>query len=269
MDPFEEFIDRMGFGDESYVQQYLKAKQMKYSPLMDVLIRFNGKPYESFYEFLDRDIKALNLVFTAPRKWGEWHFNDPVKEIRILPNGMGSIQVLGGEINPQRWLLEKPPFEKVMVRFIIERSNPPGSYGLLTPEKFFSIVKHGIVPYVIRIVAYSKAKRYKVDLNLVTSQVIADFRWDKIPPRIYRRRSVQEYFIFDKIYANLNVAHFPKMFFEALFESDGLDEEILGLIFKVSPEMIRNNVGVLIKNRVVEFHENTGIYRVTLPRPSP
>ncbi len=268
MDPFESFVERMKFKDDSYEREYLRAKQMKYSPLMDIMIRFNGRPHENFYEFLGMEMKALNIVFTAPRKWGEWHFNDPIKEIRILPNGMGSIQVMEGEINPQRWLLEKPPFEKVMVRFIIERSNPQGSYGLLSPEKFFTLVRNGIVPYVLRIVAYSKNSRYKVDINLTTSQVIADFRWDKIPPRIYRRRSVQEYFIFDKIYANLNVAHFPKMFFEALFESDGLDEEILGLIFKVSPEMIRNNVGVLMKNRVVEYHEDTGIYRVTLPKPS-
>ncbi len=268
MDPFREFMERNDFDDEEYKKTYLKVKQMKYQPLMDAMFRFNGKPYENFYEFMDKKMKALEIVFSAPKKWGEWHFNDPVKELRILPNGIGAIRVMDGEINPQRWLLENPPFQKVMVRLIVERSHPSGTYGLLTPEKFFQLINEGVVPYVARILAYSKERRYKVDLNIVNSEVIADFRWGKIPPRIFRRRDVKEYFIFDKIYSTLPVAHFPKMFFEALFESDGLDTEILSLIFNVNPSMVENNVGVLIKHNVVKFSEEKGIYSVTLPMPS-
>ncbi len=268
MEVFKEFLNRNNLNDENYERNYLRVKQMKYSPLLDVMFRFNGVPHDSFYEFLDKKFKALEIVFSAPKKWGEWHFNDPIKELRILPNGIGTIQVMDDEISPQRWLLEKPAFQKVMVRFVVESSYKSGTYGLLTPERFFKLVNDGIVPYVARIIAYSKDRRYKVDLNLVTNEAIADFRWGKIPPRIYRKKNVKEYFIFDKIYSSLPVAHFPKMFFEALFESDGLDTEILSLIFNINPSMVENNIGVLIKHKVVMFSEETGIYSVTLPTPS-
>ncbi len=269
MEAFKKFTERMKIEDPSVEQGYLKAKQMRYSPLMELMVRFNGAPYENFYDFLGKEMKALNMVFTAPKKWGEWHFNDPVKELRVLPNGLGSIQVMEGEINPQRWLLEKPAFQKAMVRFIVERAYPEGSYGLLTPEKFFQLVHRGVVPFVIRIVAYTKQRRYKIDINLAKNEVMADFRWGKIPPRVFRERDVKEYIVFDKIYASLPVAHFPKMFFEAIFESNGLDEELLRLIFNVSTPIIRNNVGVLIKNKVVEFNESSGLYTVRLPMLSP
>jgi len=265
MGDFRGFLERIGVSGDEYEKMYLKIKQMKYEPLMEMMIKFNGRPYESFYQFLDGKMKALELVFTAPKKWGEWHFDDPVMGIRILPNGLGSIQVLDGEINPQRWMLEKPPFQKAMVRMIILRSHVEGGFGLLTPEKMFSLLKRGVVPYVVRIVAYTKQRRYKVDINLVTNEVIADFRGGKIPPKLRVRRSVQEYFIFDKVYSSLNIPYFPKMFFEAIFESNGLDEEILSLIFNVSPAIIKNNVGVLIKHNVVEYSESTGKYTVRLP----
>ncbi len=266
MDAFEELINRLGLSDEGYRQNYLKVKQMKYNPLMELMIKFNGRPHNSFYEILDRKMKGLELVFTSPKKWGEWYFNDPVKELRILPNGLSSIQVLEGEINPQRWLLEKPSFKKAMVRFIVERSYKGGHFGLLTPEQFFDMVNQGIIPYVIRIVAYTKDKRYKIDVNLVTNEVISDFRWNKIPPRIYNRRGVHEYLIFDKVYSSIPVEHFPRKFLEAIYESDSMDDEILSMIFNVSESMVHNNVGVLMKHGVVEVDEGAGVYRVRLPK---
>ncbi len=264
MKVFKDFLQRNSLNDNEYNQEYLKVKQMKYEALLDMMIKFNTMPYESFYQFIDRRMKALELIFTAPRKWGEWHFNDPVKEIRVLPSGLGALKYVDGEINPQKWILENVPYTKVMVRFIILRAYPQKAYGLLTPEKFFGLVHEGVVPYVVRVVAYSKERRYKMDINLVNNEVMADFRWGKIPPRLFKRRSVQEYFIFDKIYASLDINHFPKMVFEAIFESDGMDREVLSLIFNVNYSMIENNVGVLIKHRVVEASEDGSTFRVIL-----
>lgn len=268
MDSFDAMRERLGITDEGYYKSYLKAKQMKYVTLMDMMVKFNGRPYDNIYEFIGKEMKTIELVFTAPKKWGEWIFNDPIKELRFLPNGLGSIQALEGEINPERWLLEKPPFKKAMIRIIVERSYPEGHFGLLTPERFFELVQKGYVPYVARVVAYTKQKRYKLDINLANSEIIADFRWDKIPPRIFVKRSLQEYLVFDQVYSSLDVAHFPRMFFEAIFESDSMDDEVLSMIFNVSESMVHNNVGVLIKHGVVEINESLGVYQAKLPKRS-
>ncbi len=269
MDNFKDLLDRLDISGKDYENYFLKTKQMKYDPLMEIMLRFNGRPYDGFYQFLDKKMKAMELVLTAPKKWGEWLFNDPVKELRFLPSGLGSVMVLDGEISPGRWLLENNKFKKAMVRFIVERAHPNAAFGLLTPEKFFEIVHNGIMPYLIRLVIYTKERRYKLDINMVRNEVIADFRWGKIPPKLFVRRTNEEYFMFDKMYSSVPLPRFSKIVLEAVFESDYMDLENLGLIFNVTEEILRNNLGVLEKHNLVELDKNTGIYRVKFLKQSP
>ncbi len=269
MEDFEKLLERLDISGKDYRRDYLKTKQMKYEPLMELMIRFNGRPYESFYQFLDKKMKAMELVLTAPKKWGEWLFNDPIKEVRFLPNGLGSIMVLDGEISPGKWILENKKFQKAMVRFIVERAHPNAAFGLLTPEKFFEIVHNGIIPYLLRIVVYTKDQRYKLDINLVRNEVMADFRWGKIPAKLYVRRRNEEYLVFDKMYASVPLPRFSKMVLEAVFESDMMDLENLGLVFNVPEEILKNNLGVLEKHNLVELDENTGVYRFKFLRQAP
>ncbi|NPA74649.1 MAG: hypothetical protein GXO25_01035 [Euryarchaeota archaeon] len=269
MEEFKKLLRRMGLTEKAFEQNFLKTKQMKYDPLMEIMLRFNGKPYESFYQFLDKEMKGMELILTAPKKWGKWIFNDPIKELRILPNGLGSIMVLEGEISPGRWILENSKFQKAMVRFIIERAHPNAAFGLVTPEKFFEIVHNGIIPYLIRIVAYTRENRYKIDINIPRNEVIADIRWGKIPPKLFKRRTNEEYFMFDKVYSTIPLPRFSKLIFETVFESNGMDLETLALIFNVPEEILRNNLGVLIKHNLVEEDKSTEMYRVKFLKAAP
>ncbi len=269
MEELRNLLSRLSLSGKEYEQAFLKAKQMKYNTLMELMIRFNGRPYESFYQFIDKKLKTMELILTAPKKWGDWYFDDPIKELRILPNGLGAIMVTEGEVNPGQWILNKEKFQKVMVRFIVERAHPQKPYGLLTPENLFELSHQGVVPLLVRIVAYTKERRYKLDVNLVKNEIIADFRWDKIPPRLFKRMKVHDYFLFDKVYASLPIPHFSKMIMEALFESNGLDMENLTLIFNVIPEILENNLGVLIKHNLVEYDKASGEYRIKFLTASP
>ncbi len=267
MEYFLSLLKRLNIDEKPYMKEFLRVKQMKYTPILEVMEKFNGRPYSSFYEFLDMDIKTLEIIFTAPKKWGVWYFNDPIKEIRMLPNGAGSFIVLDGEVTPANWIVDRKDFKKAMIRFIVQRASKKGAYGLLTPQGIFNLVKEGIIPHVLRILIYTQERRYKIDINLPKSEAFADFRWEKIPYKILKRRSVKEYLLFDRIYSSLNIPIFSKMIFESLFESDGLDLEILALIFDVPDDIIKNNIGVLMKYNLVEKNDSE-IYYVKLPKPS-
>ncbi len=264
---FLSLLKRLNMDEKIYIKEFLRVKQMKYSPILEVMEKFNGRPYSSFYEFLDRDLRTLEIIFTAPKKWGIWYFNDPIKEIRMLPNGVGSLIVLDDEVTPANWIMERKDFKKAMIRFIVQRASKKGAYGLLTPGALFNLVKGGIIPHVLRILIYTPERRYKIDINLPTSEAFADFRWEKIPYKIFKRRNVKEYLLFDKIYASLNIPIFTKMVFESLFESNGMDLEVLTLIFDVSRNIIKNNLDVLMKYNLVE-EDTSGIYYAKLPKPS-
>ncbi len=270
MKEFEDFLQRMNLTDRNYVQEYLRAKQMKYSPLMDFMVRINGIMRPSFYDIAEeKNLKTIELVFTSPRVWGDWDFNDAVQEIRILPNGLGSVKVVSGKITPQTWMFEKHEFHKAMVRFIVEKSYTQGVHGLLTPAKLVELMKKGVMPYILRVVCYTKDMRYKVDLNLPNGNAIGDFRHGKIPPRLLKKRNPEEYFNFDHLYSKLDIPRFPKKVWEAIFESDGMDIEVLTLIFNVSERIIENNVAVLKKYGLVEVDEKNKIYRATVPKQAP
>ncbi len=269
MEKFQELLKRINVDDKSYLQEYLKAKHMKYSPILDFMVRVNGIFHDTFYEVMNKDMRAIEFVFTSPKVWGEWSFNDPVQEIRILPSGMGSVKVVDGEITPQKWLFEKMNFKKAMIRFIIEKSYKQGTYGLLTPSRLVDLMKGGVIPYVLRITCYTKEARYKLTLNIPNGNVMADFRHRKIPPRLLKKRKVEEYLIFDRLYSLLDIPRFPKMVWEAVFESEGMDIETLTLIFNVPEKIIENNLAVLKKYNLVEEDVKSKIYRATLPMQAP
>ena len=270
MKHFQELLERMNFWDRNYIQEYLRAKQMKYSPLLDFMIRVNGVFYNTFYSIMDNDsLRTMEIVFTSPKVWGEWIFNDPVQEIRVLPNGVGSVKVVSGKVTPQKWLFEKRNFKKVMVRFIIQKSYRQGVYGLLTPSRLVNLMRDGVIPYILRVVCYTKDVRYKLDLNIPNGDVIADFRYGKIPPRLMKKRRVEKYLIFDKMYSSISIPKFSKMVWEAVFESEGMDIDTLTLIFNVSEKIIENNIAVLKKHNLIEEDKKNKIYKAILPMQVP
>ncbi len=266
MSDFEQFLDRVGLEGDAYRQEYLKAKQMKYRPLLDLMLRFNGRICNSFYDIFARKFMALEISLTAPQRWGKWEFNDPIKEIRVLGNGMGSVKVFEGDIEPSKWIFDDPGFKKAMIRFIPLQTAGGEPRGLHTPEKFFSLPTTGTVPYLVRIVAYTHTGRYRIDVNMVNNNVIEDFRQGKIPPKIHAKRKLEEYIWFDRVYATVLTKRFHRMVFEAIFESSGIDIETLALIFNTRENIIKNNIAVLMKHDLV--FEDEGLYKAKVLKPS-
>ena len=270
MKDFQRLLNKLDLNDKNYLQEYLRAKQMKYAPILDFMIRVNGIFHNTFYDIINnKSLRTIEFVFTSPKIWGEWTFNDPIQEIRVLPGGVGSVKVVDGEITPQRWLFEKKNFKKAMIRFIIERAYRPGAYGLLTPSRLVDLMKQGVIPYILRVICYTKDARYKVDINIPNGNVMTDFRHRKIPPRLLKKRKVGEYLIFDKMYSSLDIPKFPRMVWEAVFESNGMDIENLTLIFNVSEKIIENNLAVLKKHNLVEENKKSKIYSAILPMQVP
>ncbi len=269
MRKFENILREMNLTDRNYIQEYLRTKQMKYSSLMDFMIRINGKMLDSFYDLVEeKSLKTMEIVFTSPKLWGEWEFNDAIQEIRVLPNGLGSVKVVSGKITPQTWMFEKHDFQKAMVRFIVEKSYIDGGHGLLTPARLVELMKMGIIPYILRVVCYTKNMRYKVDLNLPNGDVFDDFRHGKIPARLLKKRTPKEYIYFDRLYSTIDIPRFPKKVWEAIFESEGMDSEILSLIFNVPDKIIENNVAVLKKHKLVVEDESGKFFSSIIQKPT-
>lgn len=270
------------------MRKYVKAHLHEERPyLSELVFSINGRYYEHIYDALgeEDDIETIEIRFIKPKLDEIWDFDAPTKMIKVIKGGFGGIAFFNYDPKSlDKWakageLIEKKAMIRVFpVDFFVPRSiatiskylgeEPPDVLvpQLWTMESMLQNIKEvGALPVTVRICAYTKEERFTYDIDLLRNRLIRDFRAGKMQPTQRIKRSPEEYFYFDRIYATLKMGHLPKAVFEAVFESDGLSAGDISHFFKISTEMAVNNLKALQKRGLVDVEGKAPfeIYRVT------
>ena len=268
---------------DDYSKKMLKTELTKVItknkvPLLKFRLKADGKEYESMYDILLKDdVKAIELIFEKPAKMGRWEYDLPIKRLRMLSNGLGVVNIFSPiDLTLRKWVLEDPESKKVIIRNYPIAFFQPASIKMKSltedlfttstyipkpqsfEETFNDVKKFGIVPFQVRIIAYSREKRYAFDLDLLENCLIEDFRTNKLSYSFSIQRSPMQYYKFDKVHAMLKIPDTPKKVFEAIFESKGLSAGEIAHLFEVSLKIATNNIQSLVSKGLLEEVDYAG-----------
>ncbi len=254
-----------------YVKSHIQAERPY---LSEVAFLINGKHYEHLYDALisESDFREVDIRFLKPKLDEIWDFDAPTKTIKLIKGGFGGIAFFNydpkaldkwakaGELIEKKAMIRAFPVDFFIPRSIATMSkyiseDPPDVLipELWTMETMLEEVRAvGALPVTIRICAYTKEERFAYDIDILQNRLLRDFRAGKVPPTRRMRRSPEEYFYFDKIYASLNMGHLPKAIFETIFESEGLTASDITHFFRITTEMAVNNLKALKKRGLLD-----------------
>ncbi len=286
----------IGLGPESEVDEYavkeMKKRvkshlQRKRPALAELAFVINNKPYDSLLDaLLDvESIRSMEVRFLRPNIRENWDFNAPTKLIKAIEGGYGGVAFFNyeakaldkwahaGELIEKKAMIRAFPVEfyvprsiATMSRYVQEDPPRPLVPRLLPMEKTWDAMrKVGTLPLIARICAYTHEERFSYDLDVIEGALLRDFRAEHMPVTRKKKRSPEEYFYFDKIYASTDLPLLPKQIFEAVFESDGLTASDISHFFKITMDMALNNLRALVSRGLVESEGRPPFetYRVT------
>ena len=268
---------------DDYSKKALKSEMIKIltkskKPLLKFRLKADGKEYDSMYDILLKDkVKAIELIFEKPTKMGRWEYNVPIKRLRMLSNGLGMVNIFSPvDLTLRKWVLEDPESKKVIIRNYPTTFFQPASIKMKSftddlfstttyipePESFKKtfedVKKFGIVPFQVRVIAYSREKRYAFDLDLLENFLLEDFRSNRLSYSIRIERKPIQYYKFDRLHAMLKIPETPKKVFETIFESNGLTVEEIAHLFEVTPIIAKNNIQSLVSKGLLEEIDHSG-----------
>ena len=296
MDILRKCESVIGLGPESEVDEYAVKEmkkmvkshlQRKKPALAELSFVINNRPYDSLLDtLLELDsIKSVEIRFLKPNIHDNWDFNAPTKIIKAIEGGYGGLAFFNydakaldkwahaGELIEKKAMIRAFPVDfyvprsiATMSRYVREDPPRPLVPRLLPMEKAWVEMREvGALPLTVRICAYTHEERFSYDLDLIEGVLMRDFRAERMPVTRKKRRSPEEYFYFDNIYASTDLPILPKQIFEAIFESDGLTASDISHFFKITMDMALNNLRALVSRGLVESEGRPPFetYRVT------
>ena len=296
MEILEKCQSIIQLGPESEIDDYSLKEMRKYVKshlheerpyLSEIAFLINGRHYEHIYDALkeENEIESVDIRFLKPKLDEIWDFDAPTKTIKLIKGGFGGIAFFNydpkaldkwakaGELIEKKAMIRTFPVDYFIPQSIATMSKYIGEEppDILVPELWTmesmikNIRKVGALPITVRICAYTKEERFAYDIDLLQNRLLRDFRAGKMQPTQRIKRSPEEYFYFDRIYASLKMGRLPKAIFEAIFESEGLTVGDIAHFFKITTEMATNNLKALQKRNLViaEGRPPMETYRVT------
>lgn len=252
------------------MKKYVKSHLHNDGPyLSELAFLINGRQYEHIYDALiaEDDVETIDIRFLKPKLDEVWDFDAPTQTIKMMKGGFGGIAFFNydpkaldkwakaGELIEKKAMIRAFPVDFFVPRSIATMSkhlgeDPPDVLipQLWTMESMLKNMREvGALPITVRICAYTKEERFAYDIDLLRNRLLRDPRAGKMQPTQRVKRSPEEYFYFDRIYASLKMGHLPKAIFEAVFESDGLTASDISHFFRITTEMAVNNLKALEK----------------------
>jgi len=185
-------------------------------------------------------IENLGIRFVKPNLNENWDYNTPTKTIALMGKGMGWVEHFNYDgFSLAKWDRQQQiQRENVMIRGFITKFYYPESIKsksedplagpkrlyiprvLLMEELWTHIRSTGMIPFEIRVCAYSKNSRYTYDLDLVNNTMLKDFRGGQAPLRNRAERTAVDYLNFDIIFAATDMKDIVKKAFINLFEME-------------------------------------------------
>ncbi len=225
----------------------------------------NGKEYTSILDALyeEQHLRKIKIKFLKPVLDGKWNFTKPTREI-MEKGGRGLARTF--DFDPDslnRWAsANKVKDEKVMLRAYISDFYSPIS--IKTKSKYhhaqdiprqydpclrriagiWSHARQGVVPFEIRICAYTTKDRYTYVIDPMSDTQKPHYL-NMIPYHYRVNRKPIEYMMFDALISNIELPTLVKKMFEFIFECGEVTAPDIAHKFKVGNSIAQNNLNAL------------------------
>ncbi len=237
-----------------------KASQKKALAGLDVMV--NGTEYSGLLSALaaEEELENLGLKFLKPSMGENWDYNTPTKTLVLMGNGQGILERFSYDaFSLDKWNMgQQVQRENVMIRGFISKFYYPQSIisesedPLAAPKRMYipklsmleDIWRHvrstGMVPFEIRVCAYTRTERYTYDIDLVSNAMLKDFRGGQAALRNKAERGIIDYLNFDTVLASTDMKEMVKKAFINLFESEYLTAPDLAHSMHITNQMAGN-----------------------------
>jgi len=253
---------------------FLEYKAAPKKALASSMYMINGKEYETFLEAIlaEDELENAGIRFLKPKLGENWDYNTPTKTIALMGNGMGWVEHFSYDaFSLDKWDKQQNiQRENVMIRGFVTKFNYPESIKsksedplagpkrlyipkvLLLEELWEHIRSTGMVPFEIRICAYTKNSRYTYDLDLVNNTLLKDFRGGQAPLRNRAERTVIDYLNFDTVFAATDMKVIVKKTFINLFEMEKATAFDISHSMGITDQMAMNALNSIVHRGFAE-----------------
>jgi len=219
---------------------FFEYKQARKTPLASVQYLINEDEYDSLLEAFAKVavLETGGIRFLKPNLKENWDYNTPTSKIMLMGDGMGVVERFeydsfslekwsaGQEVQRELVMLRAFPAKFYVPMSIKTKSVDPLAGDpilyvpkLMTLEEFWQDVRtKGLVPFEIKVCAYTRHSRHTYNLDLVDNKLLKDFRGGQVPPKNRAVRTAMDYMNFDMILASTDMKELVKKVFINLFE---------------------------------------------------
>lgn len=251
---------------------FYEYKQAKKTPLASSTYLVNEDEYSSLLKAMAsvEELKTGGIRFFKPNMKENWDYNTPTSMVLLMGDGMGVVERFdydsfalekwdrNQEVIKELVMLRAFPTRFYMPMSIKTKSRdpqagPPRLYTpkLLTLEEFWRDVRgKGLVPFEMRVCAYTRAQRFSYDIDLVNNILLKDFRGGQVPPRNRAARSAMDYLNFDMILASTDMKELVKKVFINLFEVKESTAFDISHTMGITETMARNGLDAVVSRNL-------------------
>ncbi|HEQ79204.1 MAG TPA: hypothetical protein ENN76_02935 [Euryarchaeota archaeon] len=264
--------------EESY-DQYILEKRPSLCKVRQLVESID---YPNIYQPLDffDEVSELRLHFVEPDTKKHWDYNRPTMELTLKGDGKGGS--LSFRYDPERfdnW--ERPSGlgrDALMYAIFITRGYEPvslfdASNHIQEPDPYMTSPHHSIrsfwhtvrsgkvIPFEIRICAYTKTDRRIYDIDLTRNRLLPDFRNGKVAAKNVVNQPVLDTMYFDRIWAGSNLPPLNKNIFMLLFHSNGITPQEVSVVFGININMAKNHLKSLESRGYAKADKNGNLFK--------
>ncbi|KYK27675.1 MAG: hypothetical protein AYK23_02140 [Candidatus Proteinoplasmatales archaeon SG8-5] len=253
---------------------FYEYKQAKRVPLASSKYLVNEEEYDSLLQaFAEvKELETGGIRFFKPNMKENWDYNTPTSMILLMGDGMGIVERFdydsfslekwskGQEVQKELVMLRAFPTRFYVPMSIKTKSKdplagPPRLYipRLLTLEEFWQDIRaNGLVPFEIRVCAYTRSARFSYDIDLVNNRMLKDFRGGQVPPKNKAVRTAMDYMNFDMILASTDMKELVKKVFISLFEVKEATAFDISHTMGITDTMARNGLDAVVSRELAD-----------------
>jgi hypothetical protein len=228
----------------------------------------NGREYNSLLEAMgsEESLESAGIRFIKPDLAENWDFNTPTRTLVLMGKGMGVLERFSYDsFRLDKWdKHQQIQRDNVMIRGFLTRFYYPQSIitesedplagpkrpyipKLVLLEDLWNHIRStGMVPFEMRVCAYTKTARYIYDIDMINNTMLKDFRGGQAPLRNQAKRTIIDYLNFDMVLASTDMKDIVKRAFINLFESEYATASDLAYSMHITSQMAANALTALV-----------------------
>jgi len=241
--------------------------------LADGELWVNGTEYPTLLDaiYAEEEVEEFALFFTNMSMKPVWEYDIPTRRIKINAKSRGGLYMFPttpSDLNRHWDPFSDPVLTRAMFRCFFRYYFVPqsikthsnraeddpveGPYLLDTLQRQWrGIRERGIVPFELRLCAYTQDSRYVVRLNILENKQVRDFRASCISIHNHEERSPREMLYLDKLLSNYRIPDHQKDVLEAIYQTGGMTPGDLSVAFGMTDTLASLHMEGLLKKRLV------------------